>query len=195
LSRKKRGRKRQISSTENKEKTALDALKAVQLLQNNNKPRVIEAVTQAVPGMVGQAAGSNDLSHEDPTGGSLQWYEKLHDEKISNVETRLGAQTTEKLYEVKSELEEKISNLRDSGSKHTVNIIITIIITFIVAFLAFYFSALESIENNVINYFSGNVNKLENQIIDLQLKVDNIERVKMKNPSQGDNGMTKKEID
>ncbi len=136
--------------------------------------------------------GSNDLSQEDPTGGSLQWYEKFHDEKISNVETRIGAQTTSMLYEMKSELEKKISDIRDSSNKHTVTIIVSIVVAFIIAFLAFYFSALSSIESNVKSSISDGLNKLDSQIIELRKKVEMNQRAQENKPSQSVIGESKK---
>lgn len=159
----KHGRKKKTVKQVPKESTPLlNALSEVKSLQNNTVGG-IQSLTVADSESPTRSVGSNDLHQDDLTGGSLQWYEKLQDEKLNSVEARIDAQTTEMVLGVKSDLEGKIANIKDSALKY----IIGIIFSMVLAFIGFYFSALMSIENKVESRLSVDIKEIRKQVTDL----------------------------
>ncbi len=148
-------------------KSALDVLKDLKKLQANDQPKYEQATTVAGSGGSEQSVGSNDLAQDEITGGGLQWFEKLHNEKLNTVEARIGAQTTRMVMSIKSELEGKISDIRDSNTKHVTVIIVSIFIAFIV----FYFAALDSVQEKVEASTTNKIDEVRGKVVELDKKI------------------------
>ncbi len=165
--RRSRNRKHKKASTPVKEsKSALDALKELKKLQSVVQRTYGQTATVAGSGKSERSVGSNDLAQDEITGGGLQWFEKLHDEKLNTVEARLGAQTTGMVLGVKSELEGKISQIRESNTKHVIGIIVTIFL----AFISLYFAALISVEEKVESRVTIKIDALSSRVVELDEK-------------------------
>jgi len=177
LSKSRRKKPRNTTPSVKDSKTALDALKELKKLQNSRQTKQMQTATFASSGKTERSVGSSDLPQDEITGGGLQWFEKLHDEKINTVEARLGAQTTGMVMGIKSELEGQISGIRESNSRHVTSIIVSIFIAFIV----FYFAALSSIEDKVESRVIKKIDSVSDQVAELDEKVE--EKIK---------GLTKK---
>lgn len=175
MSRNQKGKGKKKRPLYNEGKSALDALNSVKKLQTNMHAKPLVSETQAVAVAPEESAGSNDINQNELTGGSLQWYEKYHDEKINNVETRLGAQTTEMILDLENTMNEKISSIKEKGSIHTITIVVTIIVGFVVFFLGFYLTAIEVVEKNVESNISRDVKSVEDRVVGLGSRIEKLE--------------------
>ena len=156
-------------------KSAFDALGEVKKLQKKSFFDLSESETSASFERTERSVGSDDLLSDERTGGDLKWFEKVQDAKLDSVETRLGAQTTKMILELKGSMNEKLSTIESGNSKHTTSIIVTIIVGFFVAFMVFYFSAIGIIENNVEDSISGKIQILDSRIIIIDGRIEKLE--------------------
>jgi len=108
LDNKKRKKKSHKNSSSGR-KSAIDALGDVKKLQKNSSFQASESETSASFGSTKRSVGSDDILSDERTGGDLKWFEKAQDAKLYSVETRLGAQTTEKILELKGTMNKGVN--------------------------------------------------------------------------------------
>ena len=148
---------------------ALSALRAVHNLQQNIAVDLSNTQTTSSSSPEDKSVSSEGLDG-NVTGTGLQWYEKFHDEKLNNVETRLGAKASELINEIKIDFGQKLSDHKDSNIKFLVSSIVSVV----VAFVIFYFTALNTMEGSVRDHISKDLKLLEREMMEFRNTIGEI---------------------